>query len=230
MTETLKEYQEIDGQIKKIIDGINRSEEAKASKRIEQFLKDAEENLKKMEQRARELSAAYVKLREKFNETAGVIGDLDDGVENAIDSGELNYISKKLNEAGKNAAIAERETLAIVREMEEMMSKYDSLRGKVPSAQKQYGEVRNVVNNMKREKEAEVTALKKQREELGKKLEPQILEIYQRLRSQNLFPPCVTLDAGRCGGCRMDIPSGVAAKLNTETHIICENCGRIVTR
>jgi len=230
MTETLKQYQEIDGEIKKIVDGINRSDEARTSKRLGQFLKDAEENLKKMEQRAKELAAAYAKLHEKFSESTSSVGDLDEGVAHAIDAGELNYISKKLNEAAKNVGAAEREAVVMTREMEEILSKYDSLRGKVPAAQKQYGEVRAVVNNMKKEKEAELTALQTKRTALEKKLEPQILEIYQRLRSQSLFPPCVTLDGNRCGGCRMDIPSGVVAKLSTEQYIICETCGRIVTK
>ena len=230
MREILKKYQEVDGQMKKIVDEINRSDEGKKSSQLGTFLKEAEESLKKMEIRAKELVAACAKAQDKFKECSSPVADLESGVEHAIDSGELNYVSKKLAEAAKNVSNSEREALALHKELEEILAKFEQLLTKVPIAQKQQREARAAVDNMKMEKKDIMVELQKQRAELEKQLDATVLEIYQRLRSQKVFPACAPLEVNRCSGCRMDIPSGVVAKLNTEPYIICENCGRIVVK
>jgi predicted nucleic acid-binding Zn-ribbon protein len=231
MVETLKQYQELEGKTKRINDEINRSEEAKTFRKLGQFLKEAQDESKKMEGRASDLNMSYSKLHEQFTKSVSAVSDLESGVDHAEDADELNYVAKRVSELTKSIGILEREISTVQKEMEDIVKRYENLAAKLPVAQKQYADAKNTVAKMRKDKDGEFETLKAEAEKLEKKIDPVLLASYKRLRDQGIFPAYVQLNEGnKCGGCQMDIPSGTVSKLDDTNFIICENCGRMVSR
>ena len=232
MMEQMLKYQEIDGKIKKIVYTLNHSDESVKGKKLGLFLKKAEENLKKMDRRSEELNSGVKKLKELYAQSIKDFDELEAGVEHAIDKNELNYISKKLADVSKNMAAIEKEISSVLREIDEIGKSYDDLKRKVPDARTQYKECRSKFEEKKKECEPEVTALKTELAQLEKEISdknPKLIEIYQKLRGQNIFPVLVPLVGGnKCSGCQMEVSIGATSKLDEKGFVICENCQRLI--
>ena len=226
--ESLLKYQEIDGQLKKIVSAINQSEESVKGKKLGAFLKESEEKIKKMDKRADELNVLIEKLKESYKQSTEKLIELEEGVGQAIDKNELNYVAKKLAELTKTIAGIEKELANAVKEMGDISTRYDDLRSKVPSAKAQYKECRAKFDQIKKDQEPQISALKQQLAELEKDIDPKMMESYQKVRGQNIYPVLVPLSGNNCGGCRMDLSIGEIGKLNEQGYAVCENCHRFI--
>ena len=227
--ESMLRYQQIDGQIKSIISRLNGSDECIRGKKLGQFLKESEEKLKKMNKRAEELNASVARLKNVYAQSVKDFDEMEKGVEAAIDREELNYLTKKLSETTKSLGAIEKELNAAVREMEDITKRYDELRGKVPTAQSQYKDCRGKFEKMKKDCEPEVSRLRSQLQALEKEIPPEIMEKYQKLRGQKIYPVIVPLAGGnKCGGCQMEVSIGAKGKLDEKGFVDCENCQRLI--
>ena len=82
-----------------------------------------------------------------------------------------------------------------------------------------------------KEMEGSSGALKELKEKLAA-MEKQVPEIliseYKRIKGFRPNPVAI-LSENRCGGCNMQLPSGVAAAvMSSDKPVECENCGRIL--
>lgn len=227
--ENMLKYQQIDGQIKEIAKTMNASEAFIRGKKLGNYLKDAEENLKRMNKRAEELSALVQKMQNNYAQATKDFEDLEKGVEQAIDKEELNYLTKKLGDTSRSIAAIEKDIASAISEMEAISKKYDELHQKVPVARTQYKECRDKFEQLKKENEPKVNALKEQQRELEKQIDPKVFDIYQQYRNRNVFPVFVPLSPGnRCGGCMVDMSVAEKDRLGTVGYVRCENCGRLI--
>ena len=226
--ENLLKYQEIDGQLKKLVTEINQSEESVKGKKLGVFLKESEEKIKKMDKRADELNSLIQKLKANYQQSNEKFAELEEGVEQAIDKDELNYVAKKLAELTKTIAGIEKELANAIKEMGDIAKRYDDLRAKVPSAKAQYKECREKFEQRKKDSEPQIAALKQQLAELEKDVDQKVFAEYQKLRGQNIYPVIVPLEGNNCGGCRMDLSIGEIGKIESQGYVVCENCHRII--
>ena len=227
--ENMLKYQEIDGKIKKIIYGLNHSDESLRGKKLGQFLKESEEQLKKMDRRAEELTSLVNKLKTTYQQSIKDFDELENGVGNAIDKDELNYLSKKLTDVSRSIATIEKDVNAAIKEMDDISKRYDELRGKVPTARSQYMECKEKFEALKKQREPEVSALRAELQTVEKEVDAKTLEIYQKLRKQGIYPVLVPLvGANKCGGCQMEVSIGATGKLDENSFVVCENCQRLI--
>ena len=226
--ESLLKYQEVDGQLKKLVSDINQSEESVKGKKLGAFLKESEDKIKKMDKRADELNALIEKLKANYKQSTEKLVELEEGVGQAIDKDELNYVAKKLAELTKTIAGIEKDLANAIKEMGDISTRYDDLRAKVPSAKAQYKECRAKFDQLKKDKEPQISALKQQLAELEKDIDSKMMEAYQKVRGQNIYPVVVPLVGNNCGGCRMDLSIGEVGKIESQGYAVCENCHRFI--
>ncbi|MFR2970160.1 MAG: C4-type zinc ribbon domain-containing protein [Christensenellaceae bacterium] len=64
--------------------------------------------------------------------------------------------------------------------------------------------------------------------ELERKLAPEALADYKKVKGYRANP-VAHCKGGRCGGCRMQLPSGIESQIEAGKKLVhCENCGRIL--
>ncbi len=81
-------------------------------------------------------------------------------------------------------------------------------------------------NEFKRDK-ARLEQLRAAAEKASKLVDEHTLDRY-RATKQHVTPPLARMNGNRCGGCNMDLPAVMLARLKNGEEIECDNCGRIL--
>ena len=112
----------------------------------------------------------------------------------------------------------------------EVPSEYaETVKVKLPQILSQYRECNNKFNEIISTSQPVVDGLRTQLNQLEKVINPEIMEIYKKIRQQNIYPVFVLLEGkSRCGGCRMDLSGSAVSRIDESGYIRCEHCGRIV--
>ncbi len=223
------EYQRIDGQLKQIEKQINESNERKNYARIRGVWADFQEQVKKMELRSRELNILLENASKTMAEKAKLLNEYNASAADAADLQEVDFMLKKLADVEKALNQAERDIKSVVTEAEEISNKYDSFRSKLPTVQAQAKDARSKFEQLQESRKDEIAALRAQLKEVAKNVPQEVMEEYEKLKRQGIYPPFVPLrGTNQCSGCSMELPMGQVYALNEKGTIRCEHCRRII--
>lgn len=229
MINNLLRYQEIDGKLRQIEKQLNDSESKKRGRQLNAYLRESEETFKKMEQRSKELNILLATLMQNFEEKNKLVAEYEKNVNSSRNLDEINYLRKKVEDLSKTLAGVDKDIKGIMTEIDEISKQYESYRDKIPMAKKQYVECREKYEEERKAREPEVNELLKELKKAEKAIDPEMLDRYTKLKGQGIYPPVVPLEnSNQCGGCRMEIPSGIVANIDEKGYIKCDNCRRIV--
>jgi len=229
MIEKILKYQEIDGKVRQIEKQLNESENKKRGRQFSAYLKDAETAFKKMEQRSKELNIMLNSLTQSFDEKTKLVSEYEKNIDTSRDLDEINYLRKKIDDLGKVLIGIDKDVKAIMQEIDEISKQYDSYRDKYPVARKQYLECKEKYEKERAEREPELNEFQKELKKIEKTLDAEMFDTYEKLKGQGIYPPFVPLvGSNQCGGCQMEIPSGIVANIDQNGYIKCDNCRRIV--
>lgn len=225
--QSIIEYQEIDAKLRKIESELRASVNRKNAGDMQQYLKDGQARLLKLEEDA-------TVLMEKYKQASLIYNDY------------INKIEKLAQEIEKNDQ-TENEAIMVaftklVATSENLDNHINALQGRVVAINK---EVEGVMNNAKKarhnldiykmnynkEKEKvapEVLKLRSMLENAKKKVKPELLAKYNAKSESKIFPVIVEALNNKCGRCRMEISAGKMSELKNNGFIECENCGRVI--
>ena len=229
MLDKILEYQTLDAQIKAIELELSSTEERKRSRDLLQFLKETEEKLKKMEQYVSEIAFKYNSFKEQYDTNSNLLKEYSDAVNSVMDEDELNYLRKKYEDLVHVIANIEKEINAIIQEANSISKQFDECKAKLPLAKKQYAEVKEKFDAIRKQKEPEISEIQRKKSELEKGIPAEVLTLYKELRDQNISRPFVKLEEpNRCGGCRMELSMGKMSAIESKGYIRCESCHRVI--
>lgn len=229
MIKELLNYQEIDNSLKRIENELNSTEEFKKQRQARAYLKEAEDMLIKMDRRVNEINIIIEKTQAGHAELRKLLEEYVSLLDKTEDTQEIRYLDKKTAQLTKTIEIMEKNMNNLVEEVESILKNFDDLKNHVPVAQKTYKVNKEKYDELKAARDGEAQELKMQLSKLAADLNPQYLAAYLKLRSEAVSTPLVPLKASRqCGGCNMEIPSGVISRLDNDSVIICESCRRMV--
>ena len=226
MQEIIK-YQEIDAKLRKLTSELASSSNKKSAGEMQQYLKDGQAKLIKLESVANNLTSQYEKAVKLYNDFVTKL----EALTKSVDSASL----EKMPELEKtiNTFLANSETLE---------NNINALANKIVQANKEFEVLMNNAKKAKHNLEIYKTNYSKEKE----KLEPEIAKLTNELNSQKskvdakilakynaksegkIFPIFVPDVNGKCGGCRMEISAIKLSDLKAKGVIECENCGRFI--
>lgn len=228
MMDKMLAYQEVDGKLRQIQKELNDSESKKRGRQLSGYLRDAENSFRKMEQRSKEINILLAGLSQAFAEKLRLVGEYEKNVETSINLDEINYLRKKTDDLARSLQSTEMEVNDLLREIGSIASRYDSFRNRIPQAKKQYDECRAAYEKESGERMPEMQKLSAELKNLEKGIDADALRHYNNIKGQGIYPPFVPLVENRCGGCQMEIPSGILGNIEEKGYIRCDNCHRIV--
>ena len=201
MQEILK-YQEIDSKLRKLEAELNGSQNRKNAQEMQQYLKDGQAKLIKLEEVSKNLNEQYLKATKLYNDYVAKLESLSKQVESVKDgkTQELETVIQNLFTTADNAKKA-RHNLEIYK------ASFAKEKEKV---------------------EPEIIRLREEKNKQRTKVDPKLLAKYNAKSEGKIFPIFVPETNSRCGGCRMEIPAGKLADLKNKGLIECENCGRLI--
>ena len=232
MIEELLKYQAVDGKLREIEVSLAQSEERKKAVAAQNVVKNANENIPKLDKKAEELAEKYnalVKALEKLSEAKT---EYEGVVETLEDLDEVNYIKKKAS-----ALIDEIKALAdniesVSKEIKSVLDEFSRLAGERKKATEAYKEYAPKYNELKASKEGETNKIKEELVAMEKKISPDILVAYKKKRQEKIFPVVYSTKimgkSVHCGRCGNELPIASAENLKKGELVECESCHRLL--
>ncbi|MBQ9513403.1 MAG: hypothetical protein IJR66_00260 [Clostridia bacterium] len=228
MIEALVKYQTVDAKLKQIENELGKSEERKKAITARKYLEGVSELIAKLEQKASDLSVSYNNLAVKQASVNEQIAELNRSLEIVEDETGATFLLKKTDELYALLKSVEEETVKIETEMKNVMKEFKNVIDTCNKAKEQYAEYSKKFNEIKDTYKDEVASIKGELAELKKKVDPTLMEKYEKKRLDKiLFPIVVPVSDNSCV-CGMQVPLATMESLKAGNICECDNCRRIM--
>lgn len=231
----LYEYQQADAELEAYEKQLKSTPTRKQLIKLQNYLKKQQAVLRDMENKAlveqnalSEIDSQYDRMIELLNKKHKNIGEYE-----KMDPAELDYnvvrdLVHEYEVTYDNVVKQKIKALAVQKKAEDTQSRLKDILVHVSKAQGDFAALKKQHEEELRAGGDTLDKLRKAAELAASKVEPALLERYNRIK-QNKPMPVTFLKDGRCTGCNMELPSRDLAKLKKEGAIVeCENCGRIL--
>ena len=222
------EYQEIDAKLRKLESELRSSSNRKNAGDMQQYLKDGQAKLVKLEALAKTVSDQYNQATSLYNEFVNKLEALAkeaekiDGAQMEALAGTLSKLSSTAENLDSHIAALQNKIVSINKEVESLMNNAKKAKHNLEIYKMNY-------NKEKEKVEPEINKLKAELEIVKKRIKPELLAKYTAKSEGKVFPVFVNaLNGNKCGGCRMEISARKKSALKDKVFIECENCGRII--
>lgn len=227
MQAELLKYQQIDAQKRKIEAEIAGSEERKKAADMQNYLKDCQAKLQKLEgasetilRNYKRASAFMQDLNKRAKELNAQAKKANNEQVASIKKIVLDYVDK-MSKIEKEASALAVQAKQIAREVETVMKN-------AVTAKKNYSTYKNAYDAVRASREPEIKKLQESMQEQKKKVDPKLMHLYEVKADAKTFPIFVPVKEGRCSGCHVELSAAMKKKLTEQKMVECENCGRYI--
>jgi len=228
MAQKLFQYQETDAKLREIEVELAGSEERKKYASARKFLEGYNENVNKIDLRAKELIAVLTNLNKTYSKLSEEAKDFEPVLESSEDENEIAFYQKKIDELLAKLSKLESEIGALTEEMNSLLGTYSQLNAKGRVARAQYDEFSVKYKELKETKKVEMTKIEKELQKLEKDIDPALMAKYKAKRADKMFPILYKLNGNMCGKCMMEVSMSEVVKLNGGAVIECDNCRSLI--
>lgn len=226
MQEIIK-YQEIDMQIRKLNNQLESSQNRKGAADMQQYLKDGQAKLMKLEGVAESLTSQYEKAVKLYNDFVNKLEMLTKSVE-AADLDKLSELESTIKNFKANSETLENNIAALANKINQANKEFETLMNNAKKAKHNLEVYKTNYTKEKAQIEPEIARLSKELLDQKAKVDKTLLNKYQAKAEGKVFPIFVKETNGKCGGCRMEISASKRSELKSKGVIECENCGRLI--
>ena len=231
----LYEYQQADAKLEAYEKKLKNTPTRKQLIKLKNYLKKQQAVLKEMENKAlveqnalSEIETQYSRMIELLNKKHKDIGEYEKMNLDEMDTNVVKSLVHEYEATYDNVAKQKRRAVAIQQKAGETAERLKEILPRVSKAQRDFATLKKQHEEELRAGAAELEKLKEAVETAAAKVDPALIERYNRVK-QNRTMPVAELKDGRCMGCNMELPSRDLAKLKKSGAIVeCENCGRIL--
>lgn len=223
----LLEYQRVDGELRKIENELNATEEKKKLNQARSVMKNAEARIAAQDKRAVELKALRDSLAFRVEETSRAIAEYSDVEEIVEGGGDVSFYKKNAQQLLDTLRALKADLAKLLAEVEQLSAEYKKMMEQGKQMNKQYKEYSEKFKEVQKKRAGETEALQQKLEEIAKRIPSEILEKYRQKRKEKVFPVLVPLAGDMCV-CGMDLPLAQRGRLAGGNIIECENCHRFI--
>ena len=228
MIQALLDYQKVDASLREIEKKLAASEERKKAVSAKKYLDGVEENVNKLDARATDLIAAYEAVTQEQLKLKEQEESIVDAIDSSKDEKEVAFLIKKVEELiGKIKSLGSKAS-KISDEIQAVMKEYSTIKATTKAAQVQYNENAKKYSELKASVAGEKAEIEKQLAALKEKVDPALMQRYQKKREGKIYPIVYATRGNMCGACNMELPMAVLGKLKNGEVIDCDQCGRMI--
>ena len=227
VSKELLDYQKADGELRKIEMELAASEERKKYVQAKKFMEVAREKLETQDKRAVELRNMRDELAARVAEMTKTIAEYAELDEMLEGGGDLAFYKKNAQALLEKLRSVKSELNKLIAEVNAAAEEYKKFKEQTIAMQKQYKEYNEKFKAIRSSRAEEVKAINGKMAALSKKIAPNILEVYDMKRKENIFPIIVPLNGEFCV-CGRDFPLAQQGTLAGGNMVECENCRRLV--
>lgn len=230
--EPILKYQETDLKLRRILGDIEKSEPSRKLSRARDEFNAAKQTVADCETAAAGVVSFLSNAEQYLNENLAKAEEL------------LQKLSASESDEEKKKIVADLEVLRekfadLEKRVSDRKSKGDKLINDYMTGQDKgkrmraaYAEFKSRLDEIKKEKQAEIDALSSELEKLKKRIPPEIMEQYDALAEDKKFPPFVEATGDgvtyTCRGCGLSLSQSGRSELIEKGYCRCENCRRVI--
>lgn len=229
--EKLLEYQEIDIQLRRQLDILEKNEDVKKIEQAKNEFAIAKKKVQDSEKTAKQLVDYFESAKKYLSDINKKVSE----IEKAIESGNLDKVQNLTDELNKlknklielEEKIVERKKLA-----EGVIKNYESANDYGRKIKNIYTAATQRQNALRNKIEPEINKLKAKLKELEPDIDSEIMNRYKSLTAEHKYPAFVEayLDdkVFSCRGCGIALSKTNSSVLTEKGYTVCESCRRII--
>ncbi len=214
---------------------LKNTETRKQLVKLQNYLKKQQSALKDMEKKAMveqnslsEINAQHEQIKKMLGQKHKDINEYEKVSPEELDINVVKGLVGEYETTYENIVKQKRRAVSIEKKADETEKKLKEILSHVSKVQKDFALLKKKHEEELHAGAGELDKLKKQAEAAAKKVDPELLKKYNRIKKNRPMPVALLSD-GRCMGCNMDLPSSALAKIKKGGAVVeCENCGRIL--
>lgn len=223
----LLEYQKVDAGLRKIEQEIASTEERKKYLQARKIMKAALDRLDSLDRHAAELIRLRDDLSARVEATSKGLEEYED-IDELLEGGaDVGFYKKNAQTLLDRLRSVKAELNRLLGEIDKIAAEYKKLMEQGRQANKQYKENKEKADLIEQAHDGEIKALKGKLREIGKTIDPKILELYSMKRKEGIFPVVVPLTDWMCV-CGVELPLLHRSELAGGNMIECEHCRRLI--
>lgn len=224
----LLDYQTIDASLNSIEhELISNPNRVKAQKMLTSF-KNEQQMAENLEKDAGKAVEEFNKVKSLYEANANLAAKLSSIDVDKLEDDKIEKLNSDLESVLNNLATIEKKLVQLNKNVESILVGFENAKKQATIARNSYMESKNAYDEFVKSKSAEIAKLKAGLSNIAKTVNPELMQKYQAIRSDKIFPVLVPLNSGLCGFCQMNINANDANRLKDNGYIICENCHRII--
>ena len=228
MINQLLNYQQADAKLRKIEVELSSSPARKKAASAKMYIEGVNDNVNKLDDKAGHISSDYEGLIAEQKRLNEQLGELQKALEQAEDENAFNYLAKKLEVLIGAIKSLSAKISAISEESQKVVKEYSGIRNATKAAQTQFAESKEEYDKLKASVAQEKQAVEAELATLKKKVDPVLMEKYDKKRANKMFPIVYEVTSNVCGACRMELSMLELNKLKGGEIIECDQCGRML--
>lgn len=230
----LIEYQKKDVELRKLNLFIERDAALAEKNKQKKVFNDAKLKIDECEQASGVVISSYAELQKYVDDNEAIFAELESG--SAETEEELEERIKKLESLKSKFSTADKKATDIDKRSKEIgRVRADAMKSGKTARQK-YNEASDKHNELIKSKSAELTKLTNELNALRNELDEKLLAEYNKLDSENKFPPVVPATGDErkgmfnCGGCGLNLSQQSNTLLKDKGYCHCDTCRRLIVR
>ena len=227
----LMECQRVENEINQVENELRNSPVRKKLLHARNYIVNAQNNYKQMENDVVELHAAMEELAHRYEanrakaESESVHYAAADEESDLADVQDMEREAKEIADA---LARNENDLQALIKRLANIDQEMKKMAANLPRARQDYAKMKAIYDKELASVQAKTEPLKKELEAAQAALPETLLARYNQARQQAGSNPIVPLENDRCSGCHMELASAGLTRLKNQGVVECENCGRLV--
>lgn len=222
------EYQKLDSELFKIEKQIKDNKNKQTANQMHENMKNAQSRSLKLEEKAGDILNEIDKVKKQFQIQEDKMNeflskDLTKLTKEEIDK--YNVLKEKLSQ---NLSILEKNLSALAENVNAVLSDFNKTIKTFNTSKEQYLKSKENYENDINAVEENKKQISERLNALSKNIDSKIMESYNKIRKENIFPVVVPLKDNLCGGCHIELPYATLSVLERDGVLACEHCHRLI--
>jgi predicted nucleic acid-binding Zn-ribbon protein len=228
--QALLEYQTLDLRIVRAEGEVERSAEKKKALDAYKTVTELKEEMNKANKAADDLLTFYNRSQVYYKDNKSKIEELERRLTPEEAVGDTDKLNNALRSLLDTFGKMESNLSGYGKQIGDVIRRFQTLHKKAREQVKLYQEARLQYEELKKVKQPEIDAMKKELGERRARLDDELVSHYDTLRSDKVNPPLVPLYDRSCGGCRTELSIAVIESIRAKGLIECDYCHRLIYR
>lgn len=222
------EYQALDIELANLKKSSINNDDRVNMQKIKEYIVDAQNKARKLEESGKELVSEYEKLKDQYNKNCDKIQKLTNTDINSINLDSVDEYLSTINSLSSELFLLERNINIIITKIKSSLKEFEVNKINIIKARKKHDEYKAKCEQSLQRVAPKIQEIETKMKAMEKSLNPALFAKYKELKLDKIkLPVFVKLENGHCAGCRVELPSAKVNKLKADGTIVCE-CHRII--